>query len=139
LIVTEARPDHVVTVPENQVVFWILLAFEVCYLYIMGRSAKFAKRPTKKEKSVSKTAKDSRKPLPPPPPPRQQVEETEGEGTKGPKKRRMMRAKVDQVSQILVTRFEHLLIERRSWARHRVAMRLRTPSTLHDQRIFARM
>lgn len=63
----------------------------------MGRSAKFAKRPTKKEKAVSKTAKDSRKPLPPPPPPRQAEEHEEGEGSKGPKKRRMMRAKVDQV------------------------------------------
>jgi len=61
----------------------------------MGRSAKFAKRPTKKEKVASKTAKDSRKPLPPPPPPAE--EKGDEEGQKGPKKRRMMRAKVDQV------------------------------------------
>jgi hypothetical protein len=61
----------------------------------MGRSAKFAKRPTKKEKVASKTAKESKKPLPPP---RQPVEVKEdGDGEKGPKKRRMMRAKVDQV------------------------------------------
>ena len=62
----------------------------------MGRSAKFAKRPTKKEKVASKTSKEARKPLPPPPPPRE--ERTEGDGPKGMKKRRTMRAKVDQVS-----------------------------------------
>ena len=67
----------------------------------MGRSAKFAKRPTKKEKVASKTAKESKKPLPPP---RQPVEEKEdGEVEKGPKKRRMMRAKVDQVCDSLLS------------------------------------
>jgi hypothetical protein len=65
----------------------------------MGRSAKFAKRPTKKEKVASKTAQNSKKPLPPPPPPAE--EKGDGEGPKGPKKRRMMRAKVDQVSGLM--------------------------------------
>jgi len=61
----------------------------------MGRSAKFAKRPTKKEKVASKTAKESRKPIPRQP---SLVEERgDEEGAKGPKKRKMMRAKVDQV------------------------------------------
>jgi len=65
------------------------------YTYTMGRSAKFAKRPTKKEKVASKTAKESRKPIPRQPSP---VEERgDEEGAKGPKKRKMMRAKVDQV------------------------------------------
>jgi len=67
----------------------------IYYTYTMGRSAKFAKRPTKKEKVASKTAKESRKPIPRQPSP---VEERgEEEGAKGPKKRKMMRAKVDQV------------------------------------------
>ena len=67
----------------------------IYYPYTMGRSAKFAKRPTKKEKVASKTAKESRKPIPRQPSP---VEERgDEEGQKGPKKRKMMRAKVDQV------------------------------------------
>jgi hypothetical protein len=67
----------------------------------MGRSAKFAKRPTKKEKVASKTAKESRKPLPRQPSP---VENKgDEEGAKGPKKRKMMRAKVDQVCGRYVT------------------------------------
>lgn len=70
----------------------------IILVFNMGRSAKVAKRPTKKEKVASKTSKESRKPLPPPPPPRVIVEKDEGDGPKGMKKRRTMRAKVDQVS-----------------------------------------
>jgi hypothetical protein len=81
--------------------FSIAFIDHIHQLYIMGRSAKFAKRPTKKEKVASKTAKESRKPLPRQPSP---VENKgDEEGAKGPKKRKMMRAKVDQVSGQYVT------------------------------------
>ena len=66
-------------------------------VYIMGRSAKFTKRPSKEQKAVSKIAKTSNKPLPPPAPKRKEVEEVEEVGGKV-KKRTSMRAKVDKVS-----------------------------------------
>lgn len=65
----------------------------------MGRSAKFAKRPTKKEKIASSTAKQARKPLPPPPPPPPEPVE-EGE-KKVQHKRKMLRAKVEKVRLLL--------------------------------------
>jgi hypothetical protein len=72
-----------------------IIHYKLYFTYTMGRSAKFAKRPTKKEKVASKTAKESRKPIPRQASP---VEERgDEEGAKGPKKRKMMRAKVDQV------------------------------------------
>lgn len=93
---TEARPReptwHIT--PANVLDERLASILSFNHSGIMGRSAKFAKRPTKKEKVASKTAKESRRPLPPPPPP--PVEEADG-GPKGPKKRRTMRAKVDQV------------------------------------------
>ena len=65
----------------------------------MGRSAKVTKRPSKKEKAASKTARAANRPLPPPrsPPPTQ----GDGEGgSRGPKKRKMMRAKADKVDRL---------------------------------------
>ena len=61
----------------------------------MGRSAKVAKRPTKKQKAASKIARAASKPLPPPPP--RAVKDDGDAGLSGPKKRKMMRAKVDKV------------------------------------------
>ncbi len=62
----------------------------------MGRSAKVAKRPSRKEKAASKSARAAAKPLPPRPltPPLRD----DGEGvSKGAKKRKMMRAKAEKV------------------------------------------
>ncbi|CAD6564610.1 MAG: hypothetical protein TREMPRED_005775 [Tremellales sp. Tagirdzhanova-0007] len=61
----------------------------------MGRSAKITKRPSKKEKAVSKTARAATKPLPPrlSPLPAQGDGES---GSRGPKKRKMMRIKADK-------------------------------------------
>jgi hypothetical protein len=64
----------------------------------MGRSAKTAKRPSKQQKSVSKSARVNQKPLPPPPSPLP-VQHQEGvTENKAVKKRRMMRAKAEKVS-----------------------------------------
>ncbi|WWD00800.1 hypothetical protein V866_007736 [Kwoniella sp. B9012] len=66
----------------------------------MGRSAKFTKRPSKEAKARSKIAQANAKPLPPPrspsPPPQT---EAGGDVEKGKKKRKLMRAKVDKVSE----------------------------------------
>lgn len=65
----------------------------------MGRSAKVFKKPTKKEKAVSKITKAASKPLPPPPPPPEPVVKEQPETTASKaKKRRLMRAKVEKVS-----------------------------------------
>lgn len=65
---------------------------------IMGRSAKFTKRPSKQTKAATKTARESQKPLPPRVVVQVAAEENSAEGgDKGGKKRKMMRAKVDKV------------------------------------------
>ncbi|WWC68134.1 uncharacterized protein I206_102057 [Kwoniella pini CBS 10737] len=64
----------------------------------MGRSAKFTKRPSKDAKARSKIAQQNAKPLPPPrsPSPSTYVGGEQGDGQKGKKKRKLMRAKVDK-------------------------------------------
>ena len=61
----------------------------------MGRSAKFMKKPSKKERQARDTVKAASRPVrprSPTPPPKE-----EGDGANKVKKRRMMRAKVDKV------------------------------------------
>ena len=63
----------------------------------MGRSAKVAKRPTRKEKVASKTARAAAKTVPPSPPPSPPKRGKEEIRSKSAKKRKMLRAKVDKV------------------------------------------
>jgi hypothetical protein len=64
----------------------------------MGRSAKFAKRPSKQEKEAKKTSSAAAKPMPKPAP-KQRESQPEPSGGK---KRKMMRNKVEKVSNAMV-------------------------------------
>jgi hypothetical protein len=75
----------------------------------MGRSAKFAKKPSKKEKQVKGMVKAASRPAPRPATPPPQDDEAAAGGSKV-KKRKMMRAKVDQVGSWRTGRGD-----RRSW------------------------
>lgn len=66
---------------------------------IMGRSAKFMKRPTLKQKAASKIAKAAGRPLSPPPVKERVVEAVE-EGAVKYKKRKLMRAKAEKVGRV---------------------------------------
>ena len=63
----------------------------------MGRSAKFAKKPSKKEKQIKGMVKAASRPAPRPATPPPQDDDAAGGGASKVKKRKMMRAKVDKV------------------------------------------
>ncbi|CAK9786201.1 unnamed protein product [Cutaneotrichosporon oleaginosum] len=95
--------------------------FDDCILsiasFIMGRSAKFMKRPTQKERETRKRVKAATKPLSPP---KEEPVEDKEANVKA-KKRKMMRAKADKVGD---ARMRDGFFKNEMWNERRLGLRV---------------